>query len=107
MGKEDRVCHKIIDVAVPADCRVNAKGAMRKVEVILVVVGALQFGGNLNRSRQHAEKTALLGTARMAVFTLGTDYPSETGYPLDNSCQTYYTSYFEKGMVLILVGQSA
>ena len=53
MGKEDRVCHKIIDVAVPADCRVNAKGAMRKVEVILVVVGALQFGGNLNRSRQH------------------------------------------------------
>ena len=42
MGKEDRVCHKIIDVAVPADCR-----------VILVVVGALQFGGNLNRSRQH------------------------------------------------------
>lgn len=77
MGKEDRVCHKIIDVAVPADCRVNAKGAMRKVEVILVVVGALQFGGNLNRSRQHAEKTALLGTARMAVLTLGTDYPSQ------------------------------
>ena len=52
MGKEDRVC-KIIDVAVPADCRVNSKGAMRKVEVILVVVGGLQFGGNLNRLRQH------------------------------------------------------
>ena len=23
----------------------------------------------------------------MAVFTLETDYPSKTGYPLDNSCQ--------------------
>ena len=53
MGTEDRVCLKIIDVAVPADCRVNSKRAMRKVEVILVVLGALQFGGNLNRSRQH------------------------------------------------------
>ena len=58
VGKEDGVC-KIIDVAVPADCRVNAKKsekiekyqdlkreittmwAMRKVEVIPVVVGAL------------------------------------------------------------------
>ena len=51
MGKEDRVCLKIIDVAVPDDCKVNSKRAMRKVEVILVVLGALQFGGNLNRSR--------------------------------------------------------
>ena len=24
----------------------------------------------------------------VAVFTLETDYPPETGYPLDNSCQT-------------------
>ena len=57
VGKEDRVC-KIINVTVPADCRVNAKEsekiekyqdlkreittmwAMRKVEVIPVVVGA-------------------------------------------------------------------
>jgi len=29
------------NVALPADCRVNSKGAMRKVEVILVVGGAL------------------------------------------------------------------
>ena len=61
MGKEDRVCKVIdtIDVAVPADCRVNSKEsgktekyqdlkreittmwALRKVEVIPVVVVAL------------------------------------------------------------------
>ena len=29
VGKEDRVC-KIIDVAVPADCRVNAKESEKK-----------------------------------------------------------------------------
>jgi len=29
----------------------------------------------------------------MAVITLETDYPSETGYLLDNSRQTDYTSY--------------
>ena len=28
----------------------------------------------------------------MAVFTLEPDYPSETGYPLDNSHQTDNTS---------------
>ena len=32
-----------------------------------------------------------LGT-RMAVFTLEKDYPSETGYPLDNSRQIDDTS---------------
>ena len=43
----------------------------------------------------------------MAVFTPETDYPSETGYRLDNSRQTDYTCQFENGMVLILDGQSA
>ena len=37
----------------PLTAELTQRGAMRKVEVILVVVGALQFGGNLNRSRQH------------------------------------------------------
>ena len=32
---------------------------------------------------------------RLAIFTLETDYPSETGYPLDNSGQTNNTSKFE------------
>lgn len=28
----------------------------------------------------------------LAVFILETDYPSKTGYPSDNSRQTFYTS---------------
>ena len=91
MGKEDRVC-KIIDVAVPTDCRVNSKEtekiekyqdlkydisttwATRKVEVITVVVGALgAVPKGLNKSLQniglmvtrgHVQNTALLRTAR-------------------------------------------
>ena len=70
-GKEDRFC-KVIDVAVPADCRVNAKEseeiekyqdlkreittmwAMRKVEVIPVVVEALgAITKGLNKSLQN------------------------------------------------------
>ena len=44
--------------------------------------------------------------AVLVVFTQETDYPSETGYPLDNSRRTDNTSEFEKGMVLILNGES-
>ena len=90
---ERRIESKIIDVAVPADCRANAKKsekiekyqdlkreittmwAMRKVEVIPVVVGALgAIPKGLNKSLQnigirvrpeHVQKTALLGTARI------------------------------------------
>ena len=40
------------------------------------------------------------------MFTLETDYPFETGYPLDNSGQTLYVLIWN-GMVLILDGQSA
>ena len=43
----------------------------------------------------------------LAVFTLEMDHLSETGYPLDNSCQTNNMSKSENGMVLILDGQSA
>ena len=42
----------------------------------------------------------------MAVFTLETDYPSETGNLLDNSRQTENKSEFENGMALILDEQS-
>lgn len=88
MWKEDRGC-KIIDVSVPADCRVNSKEseniekyqdlkrgistmwAMRKVQAIPVVVGALGViqAKGLNKSLQnidiivrtgHVQKTALL-----------------------------------------------
>ena len=92
MGKEDRVC-EIIDVAVPGDCRVTSKEsgkiekyqdlkreilttwAMRKVEVIPLVVGALgAIPKGLNKSLQniairirpgHLQKTSLVGTARI------------------------------------------
>lgn len=43
----------------------------------------------------------------LAVFTLETNYPSETGYLLGNSRQTDNTSKFENGTVVILYGQSA
>ena len=85
-----RIESKITVVAVPADCRVNTKEgehiekyqdlkreistmwAMRKVEVIPDVVGAIPKG--LNKSPQnigirvrpeHVQKAALLGTARI------------------------------------------
>ena len=45
--------------------------------------------------------------AVLVVFTQGTDYPSETGYLLDNSRRTDNMSEFENGMVLILDGESA
>ena len=74
MGKEDRV-RKIIDVTVPADCRVNSKEsekiekyqdlkreisamwAMRKVEVIPVVVGALRAIGAEDRIIRNCKNT--------------------------------------------------
>ena len=44
----------------------------------------------------------------LAIFTLETDYPSETGYPLDNLRQTDNTTLkFENGTVLIFDEQSA
>ena len=45
--------------------------------------------------------------AVLVVFTQETDYPSETGYPLDNSRRTDNTFEFESGMVLILDEESA
>ena len=79
-----RIESKITVVTVPADCRVNTEKyqdlkreistmwAMRKVEVIPDVVGAIPKG--LNKSLQnigirvrpgHVQKAALLGTARI------------------------------------------
>ena len=74
VGKEDRV-RKIIDVTVPADCRVNSKEsekiekyqdlkreistmwAMRKAEVIPVVVGALGAIGAEDRITWNCKNT--------------------------------------------------
>ena len=42
----------------------------------------------------------------LAVFTLETNYPPETGYLLGSSRQTDNTSQFENETVLILDGQS-
>ena len=97
MWKEDRGC-QIIDVSVPADCRVNSKEseniekyqdlkrgisamwAMRKVQAIPVVVGALgAIPKGLNKSLQnigiivrtgHVLKTALLIIARILKIVL-------------------------------------
>ena len=87
VGKEDRVL-EIIDVAVPADCRVNGKESEKiekyqlqdfKREITTMwamwkvgALGAIPKG--LNKSLQnigirvrpeHVQKTALLGTARI------------------------------------------
>ena len=43
----------------------------------------------------------------LAFFKQETDYPSETGYPLDNSRQTNNTSLFDNVTVLILDEQFA
>ena len=43
----------------------------------------------------------------MAVFTLVTDYPSETGYPLDNSRQTDNNLKMKRFQCLIFDEQSA
>ena len=97
MWKEDGVCI-IIDVYVPADCRVNSKEseniekyqdlkrgismmwAMRKVQAILVVVGALgAIPKGLNKLRQnigvmirpgHVQKTTSLGIAKILQMVL-------------------------------------
>lgn len=97
MWKEDRGC-QIFDVSVPADCRVNSKEseniekyqdlkrgisamwAMRKVQAIPVVVGALgAIIKGLNKSLQnigiiirtgHVLKTALLIIARILQIVL-------------------------------------
>ena len=56
---------------------------------------ACMLSGKLVQSRVLSRILSLvqryLGT-RMAVFTLEKDYPSETGYPLDNSRQIDNTS---------------
>ena len=43
----------------------------------------------------------------LAFFKQEADYPSETGYPLDNSRQTNNTSLFDNVTVLILDEQFA
>ena len=43
----------------------------------------------------------------LAVFTLETDYPSETCYPLDNTRKADNTPQFRYGTVLVFAEQSA
>ena len=98
IDKENKLT-KIIDVAIPGDARVVEKErekidkyrplrdeiarlwSMRKVEIIPVVVGALgavskQFEAyveaiGIKMNIEHAQKTALLGSARILRLVLG------------------------------------
>ena len=53
------------------------------------------------------KSTILICYFSLAAFILDTEYPSETGYPLDNSCQTDNSRLnLKNGTVLILDGQA-